>query len=66
MTLIRTIRLTDIKVKTLGDNNLKIIIMEPDNSKVAKNRIFDQRTHLKKILKMDHLQKQLANAAIYN
>ena len=60
------ISLTETKVKTLEDNNPKITIMEQVNSKISKIRIFDQQTPLKEILKMDHLQKQLANPAIYN
>ena len=61
-----TIRIKEIKVKMLEDNNLKITIMEKANSKISKVRIFDQPTPLKEILKMEHLLKQLANAAINN
>ena len=56
VTLIRTIKRTEIKVKTLEDKNNKFKI----------TRIFDRQMPLKEIVKMDHLQKQLANPAIYN
>ena len=52
---IRTIQRTEIKVKTLKDNNIKF-----------KTRIFDRQMPLKEIVKMEHQQKQLANAAINN